>query len=344
MLYIDVQYILRLRLDRFRDHGSYKYSFRCPVCGDSQKSTHKKRGGAYPSPDHDTLIIHCFNCGYTANFYSFIRDYFPEMFSFYRADLQKEKNINIQQKEKLKVPLPEKKQKLSTNSDLIVDDLLIPIRNMKDSIPYRYLQKRCIPNHFFDVIYYSDNYAQYINKNYIKNKYYVGKSDKRIVFPIYDINKKLIGFQGRTLNYKSDIRFLTTKIVDDAKLIYGLNNIDPRKNVYVTEGIFDSLMMPNCIAMLRLDVDIKYIQSLFASSKIIFIFDNELRNPDVMKSYTKIADIPKLGLFIWPDYLSDIKDLNELVQKYEIDDIEELICSYTLYGCLEKKLALTKIF
>ena len=48
------------RLERFSRKSSGKYNFRCPICGDSEKSKYKARAWIYEIQGKSRF--HCFNC------------------------------------------------------------------------------------------------------------------------------------------------------------------------------------------------------------------------------------------------------------------------------------------
>ena len=79
----------------------------------------------------------------------------------------------------------------------------------------------------------------------------IGRDEPRIVIPMYDETKNLIGFQGRALD-KSPNKYITIMIQDEAPKAYGIETIDKTSTVYITEGPFDSTFIRNSIAMCRL--------------------------------------------------------------------------------------------
>ena len=66
-MYIEQKYLLLVssQLSQFKKKNDYLYNFRCPYCGDSQKSQHKARG--YVFKKDNTLIYKCHNCGVGAS-------------------------------------------------------------------------------------------------------------------------------------------------------------------------------------------------------------------------------------------------------------------------------------
>ena len=66
-MYIEQKYLLLAssQLSQFKKKNDYLYNFRCPYCGDSQRSQHKARG--YVFKKDNTLIYKCHNCGIGAS-------------------------------------------------------------------------------------------------------------------------------------------------------------------------------------------------------------------------------------------------------------------------------------
>ena len=62
-LYIDLKFIMMLspRLDKFKKVRDNLFNFRCPYCGDSQKSRSKARGYFYRKKND--FFFRCHNCG-----------------------------------------------------------------------------------------------------------------------------------------------------------------------------------------------------------------------------------------------------------------------------------------
>ena len=61
--YIDIKFInlLSARLPKFKRKSEYLFNFRCPHCGDSQKSQSKARGFVYKKKND--MFFKCHNCG-----------------------------------------------------------------------------------------------------------------------------------------------------------------------------------------------------------------------------------------------------------------------------------------
>ena len=76
-MYIDQKYLLLAssQLQGFKKKGDYVYNFRCPYCGDSQKSKSKARGFFFPKEIN--LIYKCHNCGKGASLKNFLKHLDP---------------------------------------------------------------------------------------------------------------------------------------------------------------------------------------------------------------------------------------------------------------------------
>ena len=123
---------------------------------------------------------------------------------------------------------------------------------------------------------------------------------------MYDEDKILIGFQGRSLGPNS-VKYITVMINDDAPKIYGLDTIETEKPIYILEGPFDSTLVENSVAMCGSDIDI----GSFGWSDYIWVFDNEPRNREINNRVSKIIDRGD-KVVIWPNHIKQ-KDINDMV-------------------------------
>ena len=123
---------------------------------------------------------------------------------------------------------------------------------------------------------------------------------------MYDEDKTLIGFQGRSLGPNS-VKYITVMIKDDAPKIYGLDKIDCQKPIFVIEGPFDATLVKNSVAMCGSDLDLRS----FGWSDYIYVYDNEPRNREIVN---RIAKTINRGdkVVIWPTTINQ-KDINDMV-------------------------------
>jgi hypothetical protein len=165
-----------------------------------------------------------------------------------------------------------------------------------------YLEKRKLNPEKF---YFANKFKEWTNTQ--KHTFdTIGMDESRIIIPMYDTNSNLIGFQGRALGPNS-VKYITIMLSDDAPKIYGLDQIDSSKPIYIVEGPFDSTFVHNAVAMCGSDIDIRS----FGWCDYIYIFDNEPRNREIVNRISKTIDRGD-KIMIWPSNIKE-KDINDMV-------------------------------
>ena len=188
----------------------------------------------------------------------------------------------------------------------------------------RYLEKRKLNPEKF---YFTDSFKRWTNT---KKQTFdtIGRDEPRIIIPMYNQDKDLIGFQGRSL-IPNSVKYITVMLDDEAPKAYGLDTIRTDAPVYVTEGPFDSTFIPNAIAMCGADADI----SSWGIGNAVWIYDNEPRNREIVNRINKTIDLGE-SVVIWPSGLEQ-KDINDMVLAGH--DVVSMIKSNT-YSGLEAKV------
>ena len=297
---IDVKYIglLSSRLVKFKKVKPNLYNFRCPICGDSQKHKNKARGYLYQIKTNTNFKCH--NCGASSSFNNFLKgldttlhkQYVMEKFKEGFTSIQDKGNFVVDKPElKFKAPVFKKKRK---KLDLPVADEI--------KIAKEYLEKRKLDATKF---YFAAKFKEWTNTQ--KQTFdTIGRDESRIIIPMYDEDKTLIGFQGRSLGPNS-VKYITVMIKDDAPKIYGLDKIDCQKPIFVIEGPFDATLVENSVAMCGSDLDLRS----FGWSDYIYVYDNEPRNREIVN---RIAKTINRGdkVVIWPTTINQ-KDINDMV-------------------------------
>ena len=99
MSIIDHKYVgfLSNRLPLFKRVNNKTYNFRCPLCGDSKRNTHKTRGYIYQKKDH--LLYYCHNCGASMSFANFLKSVDVQLHTEYLQEKFMEKNNAVDKKE-----------------------------------------------------------------------------------------------------------------------------------------------------------------------------------------------------------------------------------------------------
>jgi len=327
MDFIDAKYInlISTRLQKFKKVKINLYNFRCPLCGDSQKNKNKARGYFYSVKNNTNFKCH--NCDASLSLNNFIKEIDPSLYKQYSLEKFKEgftgKNFTVEEP-KFNFQKPDFFTKRENSKNM--KKLNLP-KASEIPIAKEYLEKRKIdPTKF----YFAEKFKEWTNtqkKTFDKINY----EESRIIIPLYDFDNNLIGFQGRSFSPKS-IKYITVMLNDDAPKIYGLNTIQKNKTVYITEGPFDSTFICNSIAMCGADVDISH----FNFSRIVWIYDNEPRNKEIIRRISKCIDKGE-KVVIWPPSIVE-KDINDMILSgLNVGNVIES----NIYSGLEAKLKFT---
>ena len=317
--YIDRKFLLQMssKLGRFSQKKTDLFNFRCPLCGDSQKNKLKTRGYVYRK-SNDYFYM-CHNCGVSTTFYNFIKQVDPTLSKEYQLERYKagETGNNNYPKPTLdeyKTEAPIFKQKINLPS----------IESLPDAhFAKVYVKQRKIPESFHSSLYYCEDYANFVASYGIEKN--IPAEDKRLIIPFYDKQKNLIGFQGRALG-ESKIRYITIKLSDEGKKIYGQERIDSDKTIYVFEGPIDSMFIDNAVA--TADSHLQAVGDVFDKGSIVLVFDNEPRNKELLKQIERAID-EHFNVVIWPEMIEE-KDVNEMVLNgFSVDEIQDILINHT---------------
>jgi len=294
MDFIDAKYIglVSSRLEKFKRVKPNLYNFRCPICGDSQKHKNKARGYFYQVKVNTNFKCH--NCGASLSFNNFLKQIDSTLHKQYTLEKFKEgfaggNNFVVEEpKFNFKKPVFKKALDLPKASEV--------------RVAREYLENRKLDATKF---YFAAKFKEWTNTQ--KQTFdTIGRDESRIIIPMYDEDKTLIGFQGRSLGPNS-VKYITVMIKDDAPKIYGLDKIDCQKPIFVIEGPFDATLVENSVAMCGSDLDLRS----FGWSDYIYVYDNEPRNREIVN---RIAKTINRGdkVVIWPTTINQ-KDINDMV-------------------------------
>jgi len=312
---IDSKYIglVSSRLQKFKRVKADLFNFRCPICGDSQKHKNKARGYFYQVKTNTNYKCH--NCGASMSFNNFLKQIDSTLHKQYTMEKFKEgftgRNFVVDEpKLEFTKPIFRKKIDLPRASE-------VPIAK-------NYLEKRNLDASQF---YFAAKFKEWTNTQ--KHTFdTIGRDESRIIIPMYDTDKNLIGFQGRSLGPNS-VKYITVMLQDEAPKLFGLDKIDDTKPIYITEGPFDSTFLENSVAMCGSDLDI----GSFGWSSYIWVFDNEPRNREIIERINKTIDRGD-QIVIWPSNIHE-KDINDMVLSGH--NVKSIVESNT-YSSLQAKI------
>jgi len=279
------------RLQKFKRVKADLYNFRCPLCGDSQKHKNKARGYFYQVKTNTNYKCH--NCGASLSFNNFLKQIDSTLHKQYTLEKFKDgftgKGFVVEEpKFEFKKPVFKKDLDLPKASE-------VPAAK-------EYLENRKLdPTQF----YFASKFMEWVNTQ--KQTFdTIRRDESRIIIPMYDTERNLIGFQGRSL-VPNSVKYITVMLQENAPKIYGLDKINPDETVYVVEGPFDSTFVKNSIALCGSDGDMAHLKG----SNIVFVYDNEPRNKEILQRIERCIDRGE-RVIIWPRGIEE-KDINDMV-------------------------------
>ena len=328
--YIDLKYLNLLsgQLPLFKRKDNNLFNFRCPFCGDSQKNKLKARG--YVFLVEGAYLYKCHNCGIGANVDKLINHVNPELHKEYRTErfLDKRREPVTPPKTSTGIKFRNRNYHLKT-----------PLKSLKkisqlrfDHPAKKYVEKRMIPKEYHRKLFYAPKFAEWVN-SIIPNKLNEKYDEPRLIIPFFDERENLIGFQGRAFG-KSAVKYITIMLDEDAIKVFGLEEVDKTKRIYITEGPIDSMFLPNSLAMAGADMKSMNLPD------VEYVYDNEPRSSEIIKKMEKNISAGA-SVCVWPSFLKE-KDINDMIlAKMSISEILRIINDNTFQN-LTAKLKLTE--
>lgn len=322
--FVDIQFAQMLsgRLENFKikHTNPYKINFRCPICGDSQKSRSKSRGWLLERDNK--FSYYCHNCGASQSFQYFLKSQDPMLYNDYIAQKFVANTVNTDTD---KTP---SEYQFKTKAPVFKSNPLKKIKRISqlkfDHPIKRYIEKRKIPPKHHYRLYYARKFKTWINE-IIPDKFdsdKIGKDEPRLVIPFLDENNRVFGVSARGFDPKAP-RYITI-MFDERPKIFGLDKVNFNEPYYIVEGAIDSMFLSNAISMNGAEGN-----GNGANENAIYVFDAEPRNKEIHKRMEKVI---KAGhkICIWP---TDVpaKDINEMYLK-GMTDVEKVIENNTYQG------------
>ena len=151
------------------------------------------------------------------------------------------------------------------------------------------------------------------------------KPDIHMILVATTERAQVFAIQGRAFG-KEQPKYLTLKLQENKQKIFGLERVNLHKRLYVVEGPLDSLFLDNCIAAGGAD-----LQLPAENKDVVFIFDNEPRNKEIIDRMYKLIDKDYM-IVIWPEGTKE-KDINEMIIKGKTkEDLQKIISDNTYSG------------
>jgi hypothetical protein len=313
MSYVDTKYLnlISPMLPLFKKKGDNLWNFRCPYCGDSQKSRSKARGFVFRKKND--LFFKCHNCAVGASLGNLIKHVDSKTYDDYILERYRkgiETKSSPQPEFKFDAPVFKKNVFKSLQS----------ISQLSQTHPARRLVgERSLLEYSHD-LFLCPSFYKFTN-TLVPNKFPSLCGDHpRLMIPFRNEEGEIFAYQGRAFGLETP-KYITIKLDEDADKIFGLDRVDKSKPILVVEGPLDSLFLDNCIAMAGADFN-------NFEGDLTIVFDNEPRNKEICKQIEKNISQGR-KIVIWPDTVKE-KDINDMILAgYSKKSIQQIITDNT---------------
>ncbi len=302
-LYVDISFARRIgaSLQNFKQLKPNQFRF-SHSCEDSKFGKVKAR--AYIYQKNDGLNVSCHHCGLSQSLWSFINHENAELFLEYKLEKFKAKAITTFHKED-ESDRPKVIQQITANND---NDIIF-CDSLPDSHPVKqFVKKRKIPDYYYSRLGFVTDFNAFASKYnpVFKEKH---KRYPRLIIPFYNTDDAIVGFSCRAFGPESP-KYIKLKLNEDDTLIYGLWKVDTSRDIFATEGQFDSMFLDNSIAVGGADYDSEFLRK--HKDKIIVVPDSDYkRNRHVYGQLEKIIDAG-FRVALLPESIQH-KDINECI-------------------------------
>lgn len=301
------------------------------------------------SVSREKNIFHCFGCHEHGNVIGFVMKY--ENVSFVEAVKILADRVGITLTDE-KRPYNDIKDKLREINRLAGIYYYRKLRSEEGREAYKYLRDRNLSNDTMNK--FGIGYAPKSNNNlykYFKDKDYtddilkksglfsfyngqfVDKFYNRVIFPIFDVNGKVVAFGGRTLDGKG-AKYLNspeTEIFHKKNIIYGLNFAKKSRAKYMVlcEGYMDVIAMQQAgfdmaVATMGTAFNISHALEIKKYTKNVFmLYDSDEAGQSATEKAAKILVDNEISVKVID--ISPYKDPDECIQKVGREFILESI-------------------
>jgi DNA primase len=306
--YSGVIEILEDVLGDYKFHNDYKgqISFDCPVCSYDIKELDHGDGKGNLEINYKHNVYKCWSCAEThgthGSLFKLIKRYGnPKQLKKYQI-LRPDDNEDAPKRTYKQVKLPKE--------FILFKDASMGLKMTPQyKQAYNYIKKRNI----------TDLMLQIYNIGFC----YTGEYENRIIIPSYDENKRLNYFIARSYLQKTKLKYKNPEVQKEI-IIFNEYLVNWDETIYIVEGAFDSIFVPNAIPMLGKFMSDHLYQKLYEKAKKIVIVLDPDAWADQERLYHKL-NCGKLMGKVWSIKLEgdkDIADLQGKLDEYKIKHIE----------------------
>jgi hypothetical protein len=304
-----------------------RFNFCCPICGDSTRSAHKKRGNLF----FNSLFFECFNCGHKSSLNKLCKNFSIQLDPSKRLEMIEylnnaiehsnyDQDINEVNFEDL-IEISDLERVFNSGETILTD--FTPIA--KGSLVHNYLIERGISEKLQTNIYQAKNWL----------------NEDRYEWVMVLLNRrgnKVLGIQTRNLksgryrsfkiyNFEHLYRWINNILPEEEiegvdlnqllifnKLSYFFNilNIDFGDTITIFEGYLDSLFYPNSIGVVGVNTNMAILES--NNLDLQYFYDND------EAGYNKSEEKIKSGfkVFLWKKMFEDIVERKKSEDPYTL--------------------------
>lgn len=291
--------ILEEMLGEPRMHNDYKsqISFDCPVCSYDLKGLDEGDGKGNLEVNYRFGVYKCWACGETndthGNLYKLIRKYGNNKL-LKKYELLRPDDIGDIRKNTNAAKLPKEFIALST-----VSEGFKMTHYYKQAI--NYLRKR--------------NVTDEMIKRYNIGFAHDGMYANRIIIPSYNEDRRINYFVARSYETKTKLKYKNPDVRKEV-IIFNEHLIDWAEPIYIVEGAFDSIFVPNSIPLLGKVLSDYTFDKLYDNAKeIIVVLDGDAWK-DAERIYHKLNGGKLFGK-VWLYKLPEDKDIADLQGNFE---------------------------
>lgn len=293
---------------QFKSHNENKHqiSVDCPVCSYEIKGLDEGDGKGNLEINYRYNVYKCWSCGEThethGSLYKLIKKFgTPRQLKKYTL-LRPDFDDNYKNKSYKKVQLP---KEFISFAKVSAGIKLLP--QFKQAL--NYIRKRNI----------TDEMIKKFNIGFCLE----GPYENRIIIPSYDENNEVNYFVARSYLSKTKMKYKNPEAQKEI-IIFNEKLINWKETVYIVEGVFDSIFLPNAVPMLgKFMSDHLFEKLYYNANKIIIILDPDARE-DQEKLFHKL-NCGNLMNKVWVvelDGNEDLADLQGDISKYKLKQLE----------------------
>jgi DNA primase len=308
----DVQYepvieILEDILGEYRSHNDYRHqmSFDCPVCSYDVKGLDEGDGKGNLEVNYRYSVYKCWVCCEThdthGSIYKLIKKFgTPKQLKKYQL-LKPEEVEDFKNKTYKKVRLPKE---------------FIPLNNVSSGLK--------LTHHYKQAMGYLNkrNITDEMIKKFNIGFCYFGHYENRIIIPSYDEEQNLNYFIARSYLSKTKMKYKNPDVQKE-NIVWNEHLINWDEPIYIVEGVFDSIFIPNSIPLLGKFMSERLFSLLYEKAKkIVLVLDPDAWL-DTERLYHKI-NCGKLFGKVFVIKLEGDKDIADLQGKLDDYKIYQL--------------------